>query len=87
MIANPQYTKAVAVTPSDAAANNFPKQGTSDNLTSAIFVGGAGVVAVVFQDDSVVNFTCVAGQYLYVKAKRVNATNTTASLMVALYAL
>lgn len=85
MISNPQYTKAVAITKSDTA--NFSKQGTSDNLTSAIYVGGAGDVAVVFQDDSVVVFTCIAGQILPVKAKRVNSTGTTATAMVALYAL
>lgn len=84
-MSNPQYTKAVAITKSNTA--NFGKQGTADECCSAIYVGGAGVVAVVFQDDSVVEFTCVAGQVLPVKAKRVNSTNTTATLMVALFAL
>jgi hypothetical protein len=82
---NQQYTKAVAITASDSV--DFPKQGTSDNLCSAIYVGGAGVVPVVFQDGSVVNFTCAAGQILPVKARRVNSTNLGASLLVALYAL
>jgi hypothetical protein len=41
---NQQYTKAVAITASDSV--DFPKQGTSDNLCSAIYVGGAGVVPV-----------------------------------------
>lgn len=85
MICNPQYTKAVAITKSDTV--NFLEQGTSDRLATAIYVGGGGVVAVVFQDDSVVQFTCIAGQILPVKAKRVNSTNTTATLMVALYDL
>jgi hypothetical protein len=85
MIANPQFTKAVAITASDSA--DFAKQGTSDNLTSAIYVGGAGVVPVVFQDGTVVNFTCIAGQILPVKARRVNSTNLSASLLVALYDL
>lgn len=80
-----QYTKGVVVVPSDTV--NYLKQGTSDNLASALFVGGAGVVALVFQDGSVVNFTCVAGQRLDIKHLRVNNTNTTATLMVALYAL
>lgn len=85
MVTNPQYTKAVAIVKSDTV--DFVAEGTRDNLCSAIFVGGAGIVAVVFQDGSVVNFTCVAGQVLPVAAKRVNSTNTTATLMVALYAV
>jgi len=39
----------------------------------------------VLQDDSTVNFTCVAGQVLPIRAKRVNSTTTSATLMVALY--
>lgn len=83
MITNPQYTKGVDITKSDTV--DFSNQGTSDRLCSAIYVGGAGVVAVVFQDSSILNFTCVAGQILPVKARRVNSTNTTATLMIALY--
>jgi hypothetical protein len=82
---NPGYRKAVAITKSDTV--NFLNEGTSDNLTSAIWVGGAGVVVAVFQDDSTASFTCLAGALLPVKAKRVNFTNTTATLMVALYDL
>lgn len=83
MIVNPGYRKAVAITKSDTV--NFPNQGTSDNLTSAIYVGGAGIVQVVFQDGSTCDFTCVAGQILPVQAKRVNSAVTTATLMIALY--
>lgn len=82
MIVN-HYTKAVAVVPDDAV--NLVRQSTADNLTTALFVGGAGVVAAVFQDGSVVNFTCTAGQILPIRIKRVNTTGTTATLMVALY--
>jgi hypothetical protein len=53
--------------------------------TDAIWVGGAGIVAAVMQNDVVVNFTCTAGTELRIAAKRVNATNTTATLLVALY--
>jgi len=51
----------------------------------AIYVGGAGIVVVVWPNDRTEAFTCVAGQILPVKAKRVNSTTTTATLMVALY--
>jgi len=78
------YTGAKAIVPSDA--NDLAAYGAANaNLCDAIYVGGAGVVAVVFQDGTVVNFTCVAGEVLPVRARRVNATNTTATLMVALY--
>lgn len=80
---NQQYTKAVAIVASDTV--DFVNQGTSDIMTSAIYCGGAGVVPVVFQDGSVVNFTVVAATYLYVKARRVNSTGLTATLLVALY--
>lgn len=72
------YPFAVAITAHDST--NITK-GPCD----AIYVGGAGVVAAVLADDSVVNFTCLAGSILPVRAKRVNSTNTTATLMVALY--
>lgn len=80
---NQGYKKAVSITPSDTV--DFLAQGTSDNLCSAIYVGGAGVVVVVFQDGSTASFTCIAGQVLPVKAKRVNSTSTTATLLIALY--
>lgn len=80
MVDNP-YARFVAITPSDST--NI--QASNDFLTDAIYVGGAGVVVVVGQDDVAVSFTCVAGQVLKVRAKRVNSTSTTATLLVALY--
>jgi hypothetical protein len=71
------YTKGIAITKSDSVDLARP--------THAIFVGGAGVVAVVFEDGTTADFTCVAGEILPVRAKRVNSTNTTATLMIALY--
>jgi len=68
--------RAVAITKSDSV--NFQE-------CSGIWVGGAGIVVVVFLDDSTAQFTCVAGQYLPVRAKRVNSAVTTATLMVAMY--
>lgn len=85
------YNKAIAITPSNSvnfdgsttAAGAQPTAMTFD----AIYVGGAGVVALVLQDGSVVNFTAVAGGFIFVRGIRVNLTNTTATLMVALQSI
>ena len=69
--------KAVTITPSDTID-------IAGGAVERIYVGGAGVVAVVLTDGVVVNITAVAGGYLDVRAKRVNNTNTTATLMVGL---
>ena len=75
MIANPQFTKWVPVTQSDA--DDFPVQGTADGLAAAIYVGGAGDVACVHQDGRVVTIPCIAGMYIWGKFKRINDTGTT----------
>ena len=54
-------------------------------LCDAIYVGGAGIVVVIDTNDTAHSFTCIAGQVLPVRAKRVNSTTTTATLMIALY--
>ena len=51
----------------------------------AIFVGGAGVVVAVFENGSIAPFTVLAGAVLPLKCIRVNSTDTTATLMNALY--
>ena len=71
------FNKSFTITKSDTV--NFPV------LTEAIYVGGAGIVIVVYEDDSTQSFTCPAGALLPVKAKRVNSTTTSATLMVGLY--
>jgi hypothetical protein len=76
------YSKAAAITKSDT--DNFVDIG-GRSLCDAIYVGGAGIVVAILEDGTAVNFTCVAGQILPIKAKRVNSTTTTATLMVALY--
>lgn len=68
-----------AITPS--ATVNLPQIGGRE-CCDAIFVGSAGVVDVVSQDGTVTSHTAVAGELLFTKAKRVNATST-ATLMVA----
>lgn len=66
-----------AITPSDTA---------SMGNCRAIYVGGDGNLALVDNDDNVVVFTGIlAGTILPLAAKRVNATNTTATLLVAIY--
>lgn len=74
-----------------APANNAEVVSPSDTVdfkfnTQRIYVGGTGNVAVVFPNNDVVLYQAVpAGTYLKVRAKRVNLTNTTATLMVAEY--
>lgn len=70
--------KHAAITPSDTVD-------IAGGPCRAIYVGGAGVVAVVDQFGTLVNYTAPAGTYLFICAKRVNLTNTTATLMVALF--
>lgn len=73
-----RYNKFDDITKSDSA--DFP-----GGFSDGIYVGGAGVVAVVAESGNVTNFTAVAGQVIPLRARRVNNTNTTATLMVALY--
>ena len=72
------YTKAAAITKHDTT--NIP-----EGVTDAVYVGGAGDVVAVFQDDSVVTLTCLAATLLPIRIKRVNSTSTSATAMVALY--
>lgn len=70
--------KWAAVTPSDATS--LPGR------CLGIYVGGTGDVALVGEDDVAVTFVGVpAGTVLPCGAKRVNATGTTATSIVALY--
>jgi hypothetical protein len=67
-----------AVTPSDTV--NLPAG------CRGIYVGGAGNVALVGDDNVAVTFTATpVGTFIPCGARRVNATNTTATLLVALY--
>jgi hypothetical protein len=86
---NKTYNRAAAITKSDTV--NFDGSTYSANPTTkaipaeAVYCGGAGVVAAIFPSGNVENFTVTAGQTLPLQLIRVNDTNTTASLMVALY--
>ena len=80
----PSFNKCQLITKSDTA--NFELYPTL-GLCDAIFVGGAGIVEVVFQNDETCDFTCAASTYLWVRAKRVNSSTTSATVMVALWAV
>lgn len=69
---------AAAVTPADGA--------DLANFSKALFVGGAGTLKVDLVGGTTVTFTgVVAGSYLRLRARRVYATGTTATNIVALY--
>lgn len=54
-------------------------------LFEGLYVGAAGNVVVVQQDDSTRTIPAVAGGYLRIRGKRVNSTSTTATGLFALY--
>lgn len=91
MVGIGNYTYAKAVTPSDTV--DVPQVGSqlmSTNGTlipyfDALYVGGAGIVVFVLPDNTTVQLTAVAGEIIPLRGRRVNATTTTATLMVALY--
>lgn len=84
-MSNDYYNRAAAITPSDTVNISMPGQQRS--LTDAVFVGGAGTVTVVFEDNSTAQFTAAVGEILPVQAKRINNTGTAATLLVALYSV
>jgi hypothetical protein len=66
-----------AITPSDTVNH-------AGAVARRIYVGGAGVVQLVTLSGAVVAFTAAAGTYIDCVSTRVNATGTTATLMVGL---
>ena len=70
------FTRAAAVTPSDATVIN----------AAALYIGGAGNVAVIMEGDTAaVTFTAPpVGTVLNISVSKVMATNTTATLILAL---
>lgn len=71
-------TRAIAVTPNDAA--DLVK------LPRALYVSGAGTLKVTCQGDTdAVTLTVPAGSFLPLRPKRVWATGTTSTGIVALY--
>ena len=79
MYGNMTNKDAVAVTPDDSA--NLPR-----GVCNALYIGGAGAVAVTTEAGAVVTFAAVpAGTMLQIRASKVRATNTTATLILAMY--
>ena len=72
-----------AITKSDSV--NITNNLGNEEIPRAVWVGGAGVVAAVDVNGNVTNFTAVAGSVLPISPYRVNSTNTTATLLVALF--
>lgn len=70
--------RAVAVTPNDST--------DLADVPRALWVGGTGNISLIMQDDSsAVLFTAVTVGYHPLRAKRIRATDTTATNIVALY--
>ena len=68
-------TGAAAVTPNDAT--NLPE------TTVSLYVGTAGTLKVTFEDDSTVTYAAIAAGRHPLRVKRVWATGTSASNIVA----
>lgn len=83
---NAAYNRGVTITPSDTVnVDGTTGTGTKPIPCDAIYVGVAGVVAVVLESGIAVPFTVAAGYVLPVRCIRINSTNTTASGLIALY--
>ena len=67
---------AVAITPSDTVAISIAAR--------AIYVGGTGDIAAVMADGSEVTFVAVPVGIFPIQVQRIDATNTTATDMIAL---
>lgn len=74
------------VSPDDS--DDLPLFKTRGLVTGAIYIGGTGDLVVVLKDNTTQTFTGVtAGMFLPLAARRINATNTTASALVACYVI
>jgi hypothetical protein len=78
------FNKAIPITKSDSVNSpTYPLSGGRE--PDAIWVGGAGIVACIFDDGSECDFTVTAGTLLPVRCLRINSTTTTATLFVGLW--
>lgn len=77
-LSNLPATNAVAITPSDSVDLTYATRG--------IYVGVGGNIALVMVSGAVVTLIAVPqGVILPLRVKRINATNTAASSLVAIY--
>lgn len=78
------FNRCLAVTTSDTV--DLAPFTQASMLTGMVYVGGAGNVTAVLQDGSTILFTAPpVGAQLPIAVRRINATNTTATVMVACY--
>lgn len=75
------FNTARAVTKSDSVE----VEKINGHYPTSLWVGGAGIVRAIMEDNADVQFTCVAGSLLPITFKQVMSSTTTATLMVALY--
>lgn len=68
-----------------AKSDTVDQEQINGHYPTALWVGGAGIVRAIMEDNSDLQFTCVAGSVLPITFKRVMSTTTTATLMVALF--
>jgi hypothetical protein len=72
------YYRAAAIIPTDTTTLFSPTRG--------VYVGGAGALKVVMEDETEVTFAAVpVGTVLRIRCVRVFSTGTTATNLVALY--
>lgn len=80
-IVNLTYNIGRAITKSDTVE----VEQINGHYPTAIWVGGAGIVNAIMQDNQTVAYTCVAGTVLPISCKQVTSATTTATLLVGLY--
>lgn len=81
------YAPQLAYDPaSSAAAVTTHDTNELANLTTRVFVGGAGNIKVTMMDGTDVTFTgVIAGSVLPIRVRRIFATGTTATNIVAMW--
>lgn len=83
MITDASGSRAIAVTPSDTADLTFP---IGLNGTKYLYVGASGDVAAITSSGDSVTFKALAsGVFHPISIRRVLATNTTATGILAVY--
>jgi hypothetical protein len=86
-LANPGYSFYVAVTPSDTA-NVYIPPGRTRAVFDALYIGGSGDVVIVGENNVATTFVgAIAGTILPIAGKRVNSGSTSATDIVALFAV